>query len=68
MALLYFLKLWSTSYFVGLAVICGLILSFVYPHLLKDDRYPVEYKIGKYVGYFYIGGGLVLLLISTLFS
>ncbi|HBG76076.1 hypothetical protein QBE55_11275 [Eubacteriales bacterium mix99] len=68
MALLHFLKLWSTSYFVGLAVICGLILSFVYPHLLKDDRYPVEYKIGKYVGYFYIGGGLVLLLISTLFS
>ena len=68
MALLRFLKLWFTSYFVGLAVICGLILSFVYPHMLKDDRYPMEVKIGKYVGYFYIGGGLVLLLISTLFS
>ncbi len=68
MALLHFLKLWSTSYFVGLVVICGLVLSFVYPHMLQDDRYPVEYKIGKYVGYFYIGGGLALLLISTLFS
>ena len=62
------LKLLFTPYFVGLTVCCGMILSFVYPKILADDRFPVEYKIGKYAGYLYIGGSLLMWFITALFT
>lgn len=66
--LLQLMGLLFTPYFVGLLVVCGIILSFVYPIIIADSKYPVEYKIGKYAGYIYISGSLVIYIIVMLFS
>jgi hypothetical protein len=67
-ALIRFLELLFTPYFVGLTIVCGIFLSFVYPVILADNRFPVEYKIGKYAGYLYIGGSLVMYFITMFFG
>ena len=68
--LLRIMKLIFSTYFVGLAIICGLILSFVYPYLIdkEDTEFKKEYKIGRIVGYVYIGGSLAALFIVKLFG
>ncbi|HOB19947.1 MAG TPA: hypothetical protein PK830_10140 [Candidatus Atribacteria bacterium] len=57
-----------TPYFVGLLLICGLILSYVYPKLIAQSKYPVEYRIGKWVGYIFILGGISFFIIAELFG
>jgi hypothetical protein len=57
-----------TPYFVGLTIFCGIWLSFVYPNMAADSRFPIEYRIGKISGYFYMGGSIALYIIGTLFG
>lgn len=57
-----------SSYFVILTVVCGLFLSFVYPYVLIDSEFKMEYKIGKIIGYVYIGGSLLFFFIIKLFG
>ena len=64
------LKLIFTAYFVGLVIICGFILSFLYPFLIDqaETEFKKEYKVGRIVGYLYIAGSLVVFLIVKLFG
>lgn len=66
--LISFLELVFTPYFVGLLIVCGIFLSYVYPVIIADNRFPVEYKIGKLTGYLYIGGSLAMYIITMLFG
>lgn len=53
--------------FVGLLVFCGLILVFVFPRMI-NTKFPLEYKIGKLVGYLYLIGGPTVYIILILFK
>jgi hypothetical protein len=64
--LISFLELVFTPYFVGLLIVCGIFLSYIYPVVIADNRFPIEYKIGKYAGYLYIGGSLIMYIITML--
>ncbi|HCS75477.1 MAG TPA: hypothetical protein DIW17_16585 [Clostridiales bacterium] len=68
--LLQFMKLIFSSYFVGLTVFCGLILSFLYPYIIDKEKaeFKKEYKIGRIAGYVYIGGSLAAFFIVKLFG
>ncbi|HHY82811.1 MAG TPA: hypothetical protein GX505_09060 [Clostridiales bacterium] len=62
------MKMIFSLYFVGLTVICGLFLSFVYPMLISDPEFKTEYKIGRIAGYIYIAGSIFFLIITKLFG
>ena len=64
------LKMIFSSYFVGLTMICGIILSFYYPILVckSETEFKKEYKIGKIIGYIYISGSLAVFIVVKLFE
>lgn len=55
-----------THYLIALLLICGIITGFLYPMMISGQHYPKEYKIGKYVGYGYIGLGIVMFFITMI--
>jgi predicted DNA-binding transcriptional regulator AlpA len=55
-----------TEYLLLLLVICGLILSFIYPAMISQKQFPLEYKIGKFGGYLYIGGAFLMWIVTSL--
>lgn len=59
-----------SAYFVVLSVFCGLILSCLYPYLINKEKteFRKEYKIGRIVGYVYIGGSIAALFLVKLFG
>lgn len=61
------LRLIFTPYLVGLMILCGVFLSFVFPSLIADNEFKTEYKIGKYAGYLYMGGSVFMYIIVKLF-
>jgi multisubunit Na+/H+ antiporter MnhE subunit len=68
--LLQFMKMVFSAYFVSLTVLCGLILSFIYPYLInkEESEFKKEYKIGKIVGYVYISVSIGAFFIVKLFG
>ncbi len=66
--LIHLIALIFTPYFVGLLLICGLFLSFVFPRIIADSKYPIEYRIGKWAGYIFILGGIGFYLIALLYE
>ena len=64
------LKMIFSSYFVGLYIFCGIIISFVYPFLIhnSDTEFKKEYKIGRVIGYLYVSGSLAVFIAVKLFG
>ena len=55
-----------TQYLVGLLIICGVVLSLIFPAIIEDSKFPVEYKLGKYAGYAYMSLGVLMFIIVML--
>jgi fucose permease len=64
----YYISIIFTPYFVGLLLICGLFLSIIYPRVIAHSKYPLEYTIGKWVGYVFIVGGIGAYILVMLFG
>ncbi len=58
------IRLIFTQYMLFIIIFCGVIISFVYPLLLKGRPILLEYKIGKYAGYAYIAFGLSMYVVN----
>lgn len=62
----FLIRMIFTVYLLLLLVFCGLVLSFAYPAMISKKHFPLEYKIGKYGGYLYIGGAFAMWIIRGL--
>ena len=54
-------------WFVLLLVVSGFVLVFIFPSI-AGSRYPVEYKIGKAIGYLFLFGGPTAYILLMIFS
>ncbi|MGI6538675.1 MAG: CLC_0170 family protein [Caldicoprobacterales bacterium] len=64
------LKTIFSSYFIILCIICGAILSFLYPYQVYSTEmiFKKEYKIGTFIGYIYIFLSIVIFFILKIFG
>jgi len=61
-------KMIFTYYLAALFIICGIVNGIIYPMILSDKKYPIEYRIGKYAGYAYLSFGVLILLVYLILN
>ncbi len=64
---IYLTNLFFTNYFIVLTFIIGIILGIIFPPIYKNTKYAREYKLAKYIGFFYMFISVLMGVVKILF-